>query len=378
MKKWLYFIALAYCSLSMGCSGHSSGNFQIDVSLDNSPLQKVFLEQVEVNGSRTVDTANIEDASGKFSFIGYVPEEGLYRIRFANGKLLYLALKSGHVQITGDYNRMDQVRISGSSPSADLNHFIEGMHRMNTSIRAMALDYDSLKNTPGMTDSLLNVKKTILDDSADNQIIFIEDYARKAKSPVCAVFALSMLQSQEDLLAAKGIFDSLKVRFPYSGMVDSAIVAYNLYMNNSGATAAVKKGDPAPDIHLPDPEGKMISLQSFRGKYVLIDFWASWCEPCRQENPNIVKAYQEFKNKNFTILGISLDSNKGAWTGAIKADSLDWNQVSDLKGWDSEPAGAYGVEAIPANFLVDPEGRIIGMNLRGPELESTLASLFKQ
>lgn len=141
--------------------------------------------------------------------------------------------------------------------------------------------------------------------------------------------------------------------------------------------AAVGLGQTAPEIKLPDPNGKEIALSSLRGKYVLVDFWASWCAPCRAENPNVVKAYQQYKDKNFTIFSVSLDQKKEVWVKAIKDDGLTWNHVSDLKFWDSEPAKAYGVEAIPANFLLDPAGKIIAMNLRGEDLENKLKEVLK-
>ncbi|TFF34197.1 TlpA disulfide reductase family protein [Mucilaginibacter psychrotolerans] len=141
---------------------------------------------------------------------------------------------------------------------------------------------------------------------------------------------------------------------------------------------AVALGAVAPEFAEADTAGKVVSLSSFRGKYVLIDFWASWCGPCRAENPNVVKAYGKYKDKNFTIVGVSLDRStaKKAWLDAIHKDGLAWTQLSDLKFWDSKAAGLYGVRAIPQNFLIDPSGKIIAKNLRGDDLNDKLAELF--
>jgi peroxiredoxin len=122
-----------------------------------------------------------------------------------------------------------------------------------------------------------------------------------------------------------------------------------------------------------DVNGKPVSISSFKGKYLLVDFWASWCRPCRQENPNVVAAYQQFKNKNFTVLGVSLDQDKESWKKAIATDNLTWPHMSDLKQWESAAVPAYGIEGIPFNVLLDPSGKIIKSSLRGNELLSTLS-----
>jgi peroxiredoxin len=138
-------------------------------------------------------------------------------------------------------------------------------------------------------------------------------------------------------------------------------------------------GQPAPDFEIPDAKGKLVKLSSFRGKYVLLDFWASWCGPCRAENPNLVKVYNKYKDRNFTIIGISLDKadSKALWLAAVKNDGLSWLQLSDLKFWDSATAKSYGVQAIPQNFLIDPNGIIVGKTLFGKALDVKLSEIFR-
>ncbi len=144
----------------------------------------------------------------------------------------------------------------------------------------------------------------------------------------------------------------------------------------SASTGAVQVGQQAPDITLDTPEGKPVSLSDFRGKYVLVDFWASWCRPCRVENPNVVRVYGKYKDKGFEILGVSLDRSRDAWLKAIEADGLTWQHISDLKFWQSAAAQTYGVSSIPYTVLVGPDGKVIAQNLRGAALEQKLAELL--
>lgn len=148
------------------------------------------------------------------------------------------------------------------------------------------------------------------------------------------------------------------------------------FANSINAARSTSIGAIAPGFTQNDVNDKPVNLSDFKGKYVLVDFWASWCGPCRAENPNVLKAYNKYKGKNFAILGVSLDSKKESWLEAIKADGLSWTEVSDLNSWHNNVAQKYFIKAIPQNFLIDPAGKIIAKNLRGEDLDAKLASIF--
>lgn len=138
----------------------------------------------------------------------------------------------------------------------------------------------------------------------------------------------------------------------------------------------VADGEAAPDLTMPTPEGEAMSISDLRGKYVLVDFWASWCKPCRQENPNVVRVYNKYKDQGFEILGVSLDDNRENWLGAIEQDGLTWEHMSDLKKWGSESVSVYGFKGIPYTVLIDPEGNIVAQHLRSRQLEEQLSAIF--
>lgn len=369
-----------------GCGQQAEkGTFNISVHLANAPLGPVFLEELTLKEVKIADTTSLKDASGKFTLKGTVPEQGLYRIRFGNSKYIILALDAGDMKIEGDYENLDKINIKGSEASAALQQLMNDANEKGQALTLEMRAVDSLQNA-NTPDSILQAKvKTLQQKEADMQQSFIS-YAEKTPYPANAVFALSMVNDPSILIQQKQVVSNVEKRFPENTLVRSlsARLGEIEQQVNAGAgggddenMTAVKVGDVAPDFSLPDPSGKKVSLSSFRGKYVLVDFWASWCKPCRMENPNVVKAYQQYKNKNFTILGVSLDKKKEAWVEAIQADGLAWNHVSDLKFWDSAVVPLFGINGIPTNFLLDPQGKIIAANLRGPALEAKLKEVVK-
>jgi Peroxiredoxin len=209
----------------------------------------------------------------------------------------------------------------------------------------------------------------------------IYQYLKDSKSPAFSMYLLQNFQNLFTVEEYMASLDSTMKKFPGSEIL---IRAKNV-LDEKIATARDKEakrtlvGQMAPEIALPDVNGKKIKLSSFKGKYVLVDFWASWCGPCRAENPNVVNAYNKFKGKNFTILGVSLDKEDGKknWLKAIKDDKLAWTHVSDLKFWRSEVVPVYRIEMIPYNVLVDPEGKVVAENLRGTDLDTKLTALLK-
>lgn len=375
MKKIFLFLSVLFI---LSCtSKHQNGLFTVSGHLENAEDQKVFLEQLffNQNAPQILDTAEMK--GGKFEVKANASEEGLYRIRFEKNAGYIFINDKDHITFSGNANdsvlNTTKFNTPANSSLTSLIMTLDSIHTRLISEDQARKDYQQQQN-----DSLAFIADNNFKISNEWYNNFLVRYIDTAASPVNALFALSYAQ-EVNMDTVKNLLANLTKKFPKNSSVAEVSKQFDQYatsQNSQSQNSGITIGQEAPDFTLPDVDGKPVSLNSFRGKYVLVDFWASWCGPCRQENPNIVATYNQFKDKNFTILGVSLDQDKKAWLKAINDDGLVWKQISDLKFWNSEAATLYQVQAIPFNVLIDPNGKVIAKELRGPDLRNKLAEVL--
>ena len=382
MKK--LFTAAVIAALLFSCNaGADKGKFTLDGEIKSASDQKIYLEELYFSEKQpeVLDTGEIKN--GKFTVAAIAAEEGLFRLRTEDGKNAYLFVsENGKMNFTAS---IDKPEIA--------NRFFSGT--ANSSLKKLLLFTDSIGLLISNKNRLLSefVKAGVKQDdssfiAASSEFTSLNDnfskycfaFADTAKSPVVSLFAATM--APVELSKFEPPLTKLAKRFPnHKGIagalayVKTQATAQTQAQSQPKASAAI--GDMAPELTMNDVNDKPFSLSQLRGKYVLIDFWASWCAPCRDENPNVVAAFNQFKDKNFTVLGVSLDKNKAAWVNAIKEDKLNWQHISDLKYWNTAAVGLYGFNGIPYNVLIDPQGKIIATDLREMALQNKLAEILK-
>ena len=377
MKK--YLLALATVSLFAACqqkeneNGLSSGKATITGTIAGAQDGYLLLMRA-IKEDAEPDSVKLE--KGKFSHTVQLEEPELMMLQYTaatnprNAQLLFYA-DPGTVTIKASADSLFKAEVSGGKTQAFYKKANEKANAIYDKGKPLfeAFQQAQLKNDMAQAQML------------EMQIVQLQEEAKKAilteakanpGNVASALFAMQYLgqgESPADVTELGKFYDTLSpaVKQSFFGKKIGDIVK---------ASKSTEIGNMAPDFTLNNPDGKPVSLSSLRGQYVLVDFWASWCGPCRQENPNVVKAYQAYKSKGFTILGVSLDKDRDPWLEAIKKDKLTWEQVSDLKFWQSPVVELYGIRGIPANVLLDKEGKIIAKNLRGADLEAKLAEVL--
>jgi peroxiredoxin len=353
----------------------AGGEFTVTGKVKNGQAgEKIYL-QFSTNPSTTLDSTVLA-ADGTFTIKGIERDGGnFYMLSIAERQKIILLIEGGEkLTVVADGYEQNDKGVLGKyqvAGSKNMEYYTKLME-MN---QAMVDKVNKWNDEYAKANEKKDTKK--IQEIQNNFQVAETEHVSKIKamlpemgSSLVAIFAANnLLNPQRDFAE----MEAVAKRFEKENPSPKIVQAYLGYIKR---TRGVAVGDEAPDFTLNSPEGQPIQLSGLRGKYVLIDFWASWCGPCRMENPNVVKMYNKYKDKGFAIYGVSLDKDMNAWTAAIKKDGLSWTHGSDLKYWNSAAAQLYGVSAIPATYLLDKDGKVIAKNLRGPSLEAKLSELL--
>lgn len=388
-------VASIATTVLMSCGESSSEKkFLVSGVISNNTAKMIYLEKIPAASMQPMisDSAEI-GKDGKFSLKADAGESVVYNLRLDQNRYPVASVINDaekvklNIQLSKENNEFaEKYEVEGSPASQQMKDFMYTFNNDLQKIFGIARVVDSLKNI-GAMDSLLFPLMAEQKTLAGSIKSYSETALNKAADPALIMFELGYYQSTANGAGfglepfsneqVNEIINRTAAKFPSHQAVAAIKATLDKQMSKAVATSWV--GKEAPDFSMPDINGKEVKLSSFRGKYVLVDFWASWCGPCRSENPNLVNAYNQFKNKNFTVLGVSLDrpGQKDKWLQAIKDDKLAWTNISDLQFWNSPVVSLYGFDGIPFNVLLDPQGKVIAESLRGPELEGKLEEVLR-
>lgn len=367
MKK-ISLIIFAAATI-VACKPKEHGAFTVSGNIANATTDKVYLEEIPFAGQQPVviDSATLKN--GKFELRGMAKDEGLYALSLHQGPQILLVNDAKSIRVKMDVNNYKAYETEGSKASTSLHELFGSYESQFEKVKQAFTQLDSLQAQKA-NDSIMTFHKLQRKNEMSKLNGILTNFIAKTESPAACLHALGMATRSMELDDLRTLVMNAAAKFKeYEGM--------QKFKKMLAGQQYPLLDKQAPEIALPTPNKDTVKLSSFRGKYVLVDFWASWCKPCRGENPNVVAAYNKYKDKNFTILGVSLDSDKKDWTDAIAADNLTWTHVSDLKQWQSPLVGLYMFDGIPFNVLVDPTGKIIASSLREDALDKKLSEVLK-
>lgn len=360
MKTGLTLTKIFSLIFLISCNAATDDHFVLTGRIENAgDIKSIQVYEGEV-ASHTIDL----EASGEFNFEGKAPDAVLYTLLVGQRPFMLIVKNGDEITFNVDLQEPGSYTVKGSEASVkmkELDALTATFREQQNGLQAEFEQRMEAEEEPSLIQQELMAKNQIFLRELSQQVL---PFAVDNKDNLAGFYAMLTLYSvdptghEEEMIR---YMEEIQGKFPNNQEVQ-------LYAAQMEAIKPLSIGQPAPDFSSLTPEGEEVSLSDFRGQYVLLDFWAAWCAPCRQENPNIVEQYLRFKDKGFTVLGLSLDRDRDAWLKAIADDGLEWTQLSDLEMWDSGAGRLYNITAIPASFMIDPEGKIVGKNLRGPAL----------
>jgi peroxiredoxin len=386
MKKIFFYLlaflpslALAQTSASIPIDTPGTFTLQCKIGNLNAPARAFLFYQLGAN--KVVDSTLV--IGGNFAFKGSVMEPseayliidhkglGSANLTPETADLLKLYIEKGIITISSNTDSVMHAEIGGSPVNDANKRLLADLTPLIKRANQLKVEDDAVPDAKKNTDEFQNADDAKHKALAAEQTAIFEKFIKNNPNNYFSLYVLGALGPSPDFIELDALYTGLGQQ-----LKDTEVG--KILRHQIDALKPTSVGAIAPDFTQNDVNDNPVSLSSFRGKYVLIDFWASWCGPCRQENPNVVKAYNQYKNKNFTIIGVSLDkpNGKADWIAAIKSDGLAWTQVSDLNEWSNAVALLYSVQSIPHNFLIDPTGKIIAKDLRGSDLNNKLAEIF--
>jgi peroxiredoxin len=343
------------------------GMVRISGTVKNAPEGKVELYKF-VDESTEIISEIPMGSGGDFEYVLNIEGPGFFELHLMNQKIVKLALYAEDVEVIYDFKDEESLVVSGSQDSQHLQKIESLLVEYQRSINDLNTAYFEAMSKRDQ-EAIISIQTTA-QNLETTQSQKVKETLDGMEGSFAAMAGIAMLNIKTDFQYIDGLVSNLNEKYPNTKMIQSLL-------NQLDDMRALSIGQVAPEIALPNPNDELIKLSDLRGKYVLIDFWAAWCRPCREENPNVVRLYNQYKDQGFEVFGVSLDRTKEAWVKAIADDKLTWTHVSDLKYFNSEAAAIYQINAIPATYMLDPEGKIIAKDLRGASLENKLKEIFR-